>query len=138
MVESFTPRFGAATQEPKVETSPSMNLPQPSDPSFRPSSRPSISQASVSDAISRLQQEKARVQKELDQRKADYIALSQRFDKLMSHRDQLLGENERQQQLIKSLHKELGEDDAEFDDEDDYPLLRRIRRECEKRVKECE
>ena len=56
----------------------------------------------------------------------------------MSHRDQLLGENERQQQLIKSLHKEFGEDDEEFDDEDDDPLLRRIRRECEKRVKDCE
>ena len=30
------------------------------------------------------------------------------------------------QQVIKSLHKELGEDDAEFDEEDDDPLLHRI------------
>jgi predicted nucleic acid-binding Zn-ribbon protein len=50
----------------------------------------------------------------------------------MSHREL------QQQQLIKSLCKELGEDDAEFDDDDDDPLLRRIRRECDKRVKDCE
>jgi hypothetical protein len=40
--------------------------------------------------------------------------------------------------LIKSLHKELGDDDAEFEDDDDDPSVRRIRRESEKRVKECE
>jgi len=50
----------------------------------------------------------------------------------------LFTDNAKQQQLIKSLHKGLGENDAEFDDEDDDPLLRRIRRECEKRVKDCE
>ncbi len=48
----------------------------------------------------------------------------------------LVTDNAKQQQLIKSLHKGLGENDAEFDDDD--PLLRRIRRECEKRVKDCE
>ena len=40
--------------------------------------------------------------------------------------------------MIKSLHQELGEVEAELDDEDDDPLLRRIRRECEKRVTDCE
>jgi len=90
MAETFTPRFGAATQDSKVETSPvghgrppiiwgqdiqirpSMNLPQPSNSSSRTSAILSISQASVSDAILRLQLEKARVQKELDKRKADH------------------------------------------------------------------
>jgi len=153
MVETFIPRFGAATQDSKVETSPvghgrpsivwgqviqirpSMNLPQPSDSSSRTLA---ISQASVSDAISRLQQEKARVQKDLDNRKAEFIALSQRYDRLLSHNDVLVTDYAKQQQLIKSLHNELGEIEAEFDDEDDDPLLRRIRRECEKRVKDCE
>ena len=37
-----------------------------------------------------------------------------------------------------SLNKELGINEAEFDDEDEDPLLRRIRRDCEKRVKDCE
>ena len=36
------------------------------------------------------------------------------------------------QQLIKSLHQELDEVDAELDDDDDD------QRECEKRVKDCE
>ena len=79
MVETFTPRFGAVTQDSKVETSqvghgrpaivwrqgiqirPAMNLPQPSDSSSRTLEIPSISQASFSDAITRLQQEKSRV-----------------------------------------------------------------------------
>ena len=42
------------------------------------------------------------------------------------------------QQLIKSFHQELGEVDAELDDDKDDPLIRRIRRECERRVKDCE
>ena len=50
-----------------IQIRPSMNLPQPSDSSSRTLA---ISQASVSDAISRLQQEKARVQKDLDNRQA--------------------------------------------------------------------
>jgi len=50
----------------------------------------------------------------------------------------LFTDNAKQQQLIKSLHKGLGENDAEFDDEDDDLLLCRIRRECEKCVKDCE
>ena len=40
--------------------------------------------------------------------------------------------------MINSLHQELDEVDAELDDEGDDPLLRRIRRECENRVKDCE
>ena len=69
MVESFTPRVGAATQDSKVERSsdgPSKKLPQPSDSSSRPSATLPISPASVSDAISRLQQEKARTQRDLN------------------------------------------------------------------------
>ena len=88
-VESFTPRVGAATQDSKVGRSsdgqgrpsitwgqgipirPSKNLPQPSDPSSRPSATLPISPASVSDAISRLQQEKTRPQKNSDKQKAE-------------------------------------------------------------------
>ena len=36
--------------------------------------------------------------------------------------------------MIKDLHQELAGEDAELDDDDDDPL----RRECEKRVKDCE
>jgi hypothetical protein len=45
-----------------IQIWPSMNLPQPSDSSSRPSARLPISQASV----------KIRIQKELDRRKADH------------------------------------------------------------------
>jgi hypothetical protein len=78
MVDSFTPRVSAATADSKVETSldgrgrptyrfgtRSMNLHHPSDPI----SPLPISQSSVSDAISRLQQEKPRIQKDSDRRK---------------------------------------------------------------------
>ena len=51
---------------------PSKNPPQPSDSSSRPSATLLISPASVSDAISRLQQEKTRLQKNLDQKQALY------------------------------------------------------------------
>jgi hypothetical protein len=47
-------------------------------------------------------------------------------------------ENETQQQLIKSLRRELGEEEAELDEEDEDPLSRRVRRECAKRVKDYE
>ena len=50
----------------------------------------------------------------------------------------LVTDNAKKRQLISSLQRELGENDAEFDDENDDPLLRRIRRECEKRIKDCE
>jgi hypothetical protein len=86
MVESFTPRVGAATQDSKVEQSsngqgrppvrwgqgiqrrPSTNLPQTSDSSSRPTATLLlISPAEVSEAISKLQREKARIQRDLDQ-----------------------------------------------------------------------
>ena len=92
MVETFTPRVGADTINFKVgETShdgrgrasivwgqgillrPSMNtlrptdsvsgLAAPEDPTSRPTSRPLFSQASVSEAISKLLREKAGIQK---------------------------------------------------------------------------
>jgi hypothetical protein len=47
-------------------------------------------------------------------------------------------ENAQQRQMINSLKRELGENDAELDDDSDDPLLRRIRRECEKRVRDYE
>jgi hypothetical protein len=40
--------------------------------------------------------------------------------------------------LIKSLHQELAGQEAELDDDDDDPLLYHLRRECEKRIKDCE
>ena len=86
----------------------------------------------------RLQQEKSRIQKKLDQRKADHEALKQRCVQLRAEKDHYAADNEKKQQMIKSLHQELGEVEAELDDEDDDPLLRRIRRECEKRVTDCE
>jgi chromosome segregation ATPase len=60
------------------------------------------------------------------------------FELLRSQRDQLLADNETQKQLIKSLKRELGEDDAEFEEDDDDPLSRRVRKECEKRMKSYE
>ena len=145
MVESFTPRVGTVTQDSKVEKSsdgqgrppifwgqgiqirPSKNLPQPSDLSSRPSATLPISPASVSDAISRLQQEKSRIQKDLDQRKEVHDALKHSMILLRNEKDFLVAENDKKQQLIKSLHQELGEVDAELDDDDDDdPLLHRI------------
>ena len=92
MVETFTPRVGADASSSKIdETShdgqgrtsigwgqgipirPSMNtlrpsdsvygLAAPEDPTSRPTSRPLLSQASVSEAISKLLREKASIQK---------------------------------------------------------------------------
>ena len=103
-----------------------------------PSATLPISPASVSDAISRLQQEKTCIQKDLDQRKAEHNALTQNMFLLRNERDYLAAENDKKQQLIKSLHQELAEEDVELDDDDDDPLLHRLRRECEKRVKDCE
>jgi hypothetical protein len=91
MVESFTTRVGAATQDSKVEQSsdgqgrppirwgqgiqirPSKNLPQTFDSSSRPAATLlPISPAEVSEAISKLQREKARIQRNLDQKKAEH------------------------------------------------------------------
>ena len=141
MVESFTPRVGAAMQDFKVEKSsdghgrpsivwgqgiqirPSKKLPQPSDSSYRPSATLPISPASISDAISRLQQEKARIQKDFEQRKTEHEALKHQLVLLRNEKAFLAAEND------KSLHQKLDEVDAELDDDDDDPLLRRIRRE---------
>jgi len=59
-----------------------------------------------------LQREKDRIQKKLDRREADHNDLSHRFDQLLAQNDHYAAN------LIKSLHKELGDDDAEFDDDD--------------------
>ena len=87
---------------------PSKNLPQPSDSSSRLAATLSISPASVKDAFSRLQQEKARIQRDLDQRKAEHEALRRRTDQLEREKDLLIVDNDKKQQLIKSLHQELG------------------------------
>ena len=92
MVETFTPRVGAGTFSSKIDGTshdgrnrtsvawgqgmplrPSMNtlrpsdsvsgLAAPEDPTSRPTSRPLLSQASVSEAISKLLREKASIQK---------------------------------------------------------------------------
>jgi hypothetical protein len=60
------------------------------------------------------------------------------MDELIKERDHLAGVNDKKQQLIKSLHQELVGDEVELDDDDDDPLLHRLRRECERRVKDCE
>jgi predicted nuclease with TOPRIM domain len=51
----------------------------------------------VRDAISRLQQEKARIQKDLDRRKADHEALKHRFDQLLAQKDHYAADNEKKQ-----------------------------------------
>jgi hypothetical protein len=92
MVDTFTPPVGAATQVPTSESSPDgrgrppigwgQGIPtrpstttsqSPTASSDRPSSRPTVSQESFNDTIARLQREKTRVQRELDNRKADFI-----------------------------------------------------------------
>ena len=156
MVESFTPRVGAATQDSKVGRSsagqsrppikwgqgipirPSTNLPQPSDPSSHPSATLPISPASVSEAISRLQQEKTRLKKKLDQKQAEHDALTHNMVLLRNEKEFLSAENTRKQQLIKSLHQELAGEEAELDGDDDDQLLHRMRRDYEKRLKDCE
>jgi hypothetical protein len=60
------------------------------------------------------------------------------MDELFREKEHLASENNRKQQLIKSLHQELGGEEAEFDDDEDDPLIHRIRRECAMRVKDCE
>ncbi len=60
------------------------------------------------------------------------------MDELLRERDHLAAENVTKQQLIKSLHQELAGEEAELDDDDDDPLLHRLRRECERHVKDYE
>ena len=107
----------------------------PANSDSRPSTSRNISQASVSEAISRLQREKAIVQQSLERYKADHTDLSQRFGKLMHERDHLARQNEEQKQSIQNLHKELGGDaelDGDDDDDDDEYTLR-IKRDCARR-----
>ena len=61
-----------------------------------------------------------------------------RMEELRREKDFLSADNDRKQQLIKSRYQELAGQEAELDDDDDDPLLHRLRRECEKRVKDCE
>ena len=103
-----------------------------------PSTSRTISQASVSDAISRLQWEKASVQQALDRCKADYKDLNKRFDKLLGEQDHLAAQDAEQRQMIKSLHTELGGDAELDDDDDDDSYMRSIKRGCERRVTETE
>ena len=118
---------------------PSKNIPQSSDSSSRTAATPlPISPAEVSEAISKFQREKARLQRDLDQRKAELADFRRRMDELIKERDHLVGENDRKQQLIKSFHQELAGDEAKLDDDDDDPLLQRLRRECDRRVKDYE
>ena len=84
------------------------------------------------------QQEKARVQKDLNRKRAEYNDLNNKHIRVLSQNDVLVTDNAQQRQMINSLKREFGENDAEFDYDSDDPLLRRIRRECEKRVKDCE
>jgi len=116
MVELFTPRVGAATQDSQgrppvrwgqgIQMRPSKNPPQTSDPSSRPATTPlPISPAEVSEAISRLQREKARIQKDLDRTKAEHADIRGRMDELFRDKEHLASENNRKQQLIKSRRR---------------------------------
>ena len=76
--------------------------------------------------------------KKLDQKKAEHDKLTHDMVLLRNEKDFLSADNTRKQHLIKSLHRELTGEDAELDDDDDDPLLRRIKRDYEKRLKDCE
>lgn len=117
--------------------------------------------ASVSDAITRLQEERDRLQTDRDEWKHRYVELHQYYGNIMKEKDDeissylrkdlQISENldhalkqvkwyqsgfEAQASLIKSLQDEL-EEEAEFDWEED-PKMRRIRREYDRRVNQCE
>ena len=99
----------------------------------RPSTSRTISQASVSDAITRLQQEKARVQKELDNKRAAYNDLNNEHIRALSHNEVLVKDIEKQRQLINSLQRDLGDIDAKLDDDDDDDsYTRSIKHGCER------
>jgi chromosome segregation ATPase len=92
--------------------------------------------SSVNDAISRLQREKAGLQKDRDEWRLQHHELKKRFDLTMKQRDWYLADNKEQKLLIQSLQDELDKE-AEFDEDDD-PKTRRIRREYEKRMVQYE
>ena len=156
MGDTFTPRVGADTSSSKVDaTSPAGRSRTPivwgqgisvrpttqSQPTYvdsRPSTSRNISQASVSDAISRLQREKATIQKKLDEVLEAHKEQGQRFIKLMQERDHLSLRDTEQRQTIQNLHKELGGDpDLVDSDEDDPYLLRKRATEADERLKKA-
>ena len=156
MVDTFTPRVGADTSSSTVdETShegrsrtpvrwgqgipqrPSMTPSHPANSESRPSTSRNISQASVSEAISRLQREKANIQQKLDGVLETHKDLGQRFVKLTQERDHLARQNDEQKQSIQNLHKELG-GDAELDgDDDDDEYTLRIKRDLQRPTTGC-
>jgi len=61
------------------------------------------------------------------------------MDELFRKKEHLASDNNRKQQLIKSLHQELGGEEAELDDDEDDPLIHRIRvKDCEDRLKKSQ
>jgi hypothetical protein len=156
MVETFTARVGADASSSKVDATspagrsgtsivwgqgiplrPPVQLHPPTSAETRPSTSRNISQASVSEAISRLQREKASVQQKLDGTAATHKDLGQRFVKLTQERDHLAMQNTEQRQTIQNLHKELGGNpDLVDSNEDDPYLLRRRVAEAEERHKQ--
>ena len=82
-----------------------------------------------------LQREKTRFQKEANQRRIDYNNQSGEFQLVLSQWDQLLKDLETKQQLVRSLKRELGEDDTELEEDVEDTISRRVRNECKKRVK---
>jgi uncharacterized protein (DUF3084 family) len=114
-----------------------LQLHPPTSVEPRPSTSRNISQASVSEAISRLQREKVSIQQKLDGVLETHKDLGQRFVKLTQKRDHLATQNTEQRQTIQNLHKELGGDpDLVDSDEDDPYLLRRRVAEAEERHKQ--
>ena len=118
-LRSETPSVNQASTETGYEASFVMSTRASMDPSdhkrqmprqvpgllllSRPSTSRTISQASVSDAITRLQQEKTRVQKELDNKRAAYNDLNNEHIRALSHNEVLVKDIEKQRQLINSL-----------------------------------
>jgi hypothetical protein len=74
--------------------------------------------SSVSDAISRLQQENVRPQKDRDRWRLKYQQLQRLIIQIEQQRDWYQADNDDQKLLIKTLQIQLGED-SEFDEEDD-------------------
>ena len=82
-----------------------------------------------------LQREKTRFQQEANQRRIAFNDQTNEFQRVLSHRDQLLKDNEAQEQLIRSMRRELGEDDTAMEEDFEDTISRRVRNECKKRVK---
>ena len=113
-----------------------MNLPPPANSESRPSTSRTISKASLGEATSILQREKASVQQALDRCKAEYTDLRRRSDELRKERDHFAAQDAEQRQMIQNLHKELGGDAELDDDDDDDSYMRSIKRGCERRLRD--